>query len=102
MYGTIDSLIDFFSFTAWIFYGGAMLALIVMRFTKPHAPRPYKVTWGMVPYNNKLPNSRFDPDHYTNNLSIADKTVVSFFSTTYRPISHTEMFFFTCKIFARL
>ncbi|XP_065081751.1 b(0,+)-type amino acid transporter 1 isoform X3 [Ochlerotatus camptorhynchus] len=43
MYGTIDSLIDFFSFTAWIFYGGAMLALIVMRYTKPNYPRPYKV-----------------------------------------------------------
>lgn len=43
LYGTIDSLIDFFSFTAWIFYGGAMLALIVMRFTKPNYPRPYKV-----------------------------------------------------------
>lgn len=43
LYGTIDSLIEFFSFTAWIFYGGAMLALIVMRYTKPHAPRPYKV-----------------------------------------------------------
>lgn len=41
--GTIDSLIDFFSFTAWIFYGGSMLALIVMRYTKPNAPRPYKV-----------------------------------------------------------
>jgi len=41
--GTIDSLIDFFSFTAWIFYGGSMAALIVMRFTKPNAPRPYKV-----------------------------------------------------------
>uniref|UniRef100_W8BZ65 b(0,+)-type amino acid transporter 1 n=2 Tax=Ceratitis capitata TaxID=7213 RepID=W8BZ65_CERCA len=43
LYGTIGSLIDFFSFTAWIFYGGAMLALIVMRFTKPNYPRPYKV-----------------------------------------------------------
>ncbi|XP_013098652.1 b(0,+)-type amino acid transporter 1 isoform X3 [Stomoxys calcitrans] len=43
LYGTIDSLIDFFSFTAWIFYGGSMLALIVMRFTKPNYPRPYKV-----------------------------------------------------------
>lgn len=43
LYGTIDSLIDFFSFTAWIFYGGSMLALIVMRFTKPTQPRPYKV-----------------------------------------------------------
>ncbi|XP_037937992.1 b(0,+)-type amino acid transporter 1 isoform X2 [Teleopsis dalmanni] len=43
LYGTIGSLIDFFSFTAWIFYGGSMLALIVMRFTKPNYPRPYKV-----------------------------------------------------------
>ncbi|CRK89346.1 CLUMA_CG003105, isoform A [Clunio marinus] len=43
LYGTIDSLIDFFSFTAWIFYAGAMLALIVMRYTKPNYPRPYKV-----------------------------------------------------------
>jgi L-type amino acid transporter 9 len=41
--GDIASLIDFFSFTAWIFYGAAMLALIVMRFTKKDAPRPYKV-----------------------------------------------------------
>ncbi|CAG9765135.1 unnamed protein product [Ceutorhynchus assimilis] len=49
MYGTIDSLIDFFSFTAWIFYGGAMLALIVMRHTKPNYPRPYKVPI-IIPY----------------------------------------------------
>lgn len=41
--GDIEGLIDFFSFTAWIFYGAAMLALIVMRFTKKDAPRPYKV-----------------------------------------------------------
>ncbi len=41
--GDIASLIDFFSFTAWIFYGGAMTALLVMRYTKPDAPRPYKV-----------------------------------------------------------
>merc|ERR1719423_367282 len=39
----IGSLIDFFSFTAWIFYGGAMLALLVLRRTRPKAPRPYKV-----------------------------------------------------------
>lgn len=44
LYGTIDSLIDFFSFTAWIFYGGSMVALIVMRYTKPNHPRPYKVS----------------------------------------------------------
>jgi hypothetical protein len=41
--GDIGSLIDFFSFTAWIFYGGAMLAVIVQRYTRPDAPRPYKV-----------------------------------------------------------
>lgn len=41
--GTIDSLIDFFSFTAWIFYGGAMVALLVMRITRPDVRRPYKV-----------------------------------------------------------
>ena len=41
--GDIGSLIDFFSFTVWIFYGMAMAALIVMRRTKPDAPRPYKV-----------------------------------------------------------
>ncbi|XP_058795707.1 b(0,+)-type amino acid transporter 1 isoform X1 [Phymastichus coffea] len=40
--GSIDSLIDFFSFTAWIFYGGAMLALLVMRRTRPNHPRPYR------------------------------------------------------------
>ncbi|KAA0192525.1 hypothetical protein HAZT_HAZT009698, partial [Hyalella azteca] len=38
----IASLIDFFSFTAWIFYGGAMVALLVLRRTRPHAYRPYK------------------------------------------------------------
>ncbi|XP_046734890.1 b(0,+)-type amino acid transporter 1 isoform X1 [Diprion similis] len=40
--GSIDSLIDFFSFTAWIFYGGSMVALLVMRKTRPDHPRPYK------------------------------------------------------------
>ncbi|XP_018397963.1 PREDICTED: b(0,+)-type amino acid transporter 1-like isoform X2 [Cyphomyrmex costatus] len=40
--GNIDSLIDFFSFTAWIFYGGSMVALLVMRRTRPNHPRPYK------------------------------------------------------------
>jgi len=39
----IGSLIDFFSFTAWIFYGGAMAALLVMRYTRKNDPRPYKV-----------------------------------------------------------
>lgn len=41
--GDIFSLIDFFSFAAWMFYGGTMAALIVLRCTKKHAHRPYKV-----------------------------------------------------------
>ncbi|XP_050399175.1 b(0,+)-type amino acid transporter 1 isoform X4 [Patella vulgata] len=41
--GDIFTLIDFFSFTAWLFYGATMLAVIVLRFTKKNEPRPYKV-----------------------------------------------------------
>ena len=41
--GDIDSLIDFFSFTVWIFYGMSMLAVIVLRKTSPNIARPYKV-----------------------------------------------------------
>ena len=41
--GDIGSLIDFFSFTSWIFYGMTVLALIVLRFKDRDAKRPYKV-----------------------------------------------------------
>ncbi|XP_069700887.1 b(0,+)-type amino acid transporter 1-like [Periplaneta americana] len=41
--GDITSLIDFASFLIWIFYGGAMVALLLMRRTKKDAVRPYKV-----------------------------------------------------------
>lgn len=43
--GDIDSLIDFLSFTMWIFYGLNMLGVIVFRFKKPFKdyPRPVKV-----------------------------------------------------------
>lgn len=44
--GNIGSLIDFFSFTAWLFYGATFLALIVMRHTKKDLRRPYKVSSG--------------------------------------------------------
>ena len=50
--GDIEGLIDFFSFTAWIFYGAAMLALIVMRFTRKDAPRPYKVQQQQQRFND--------------------------------------------------
>ncbi|XP_046391371.1 b(0,+)-type amino acid transporter 1-like [Ischnura elegans] len=41
--GNIVELIDFASFLVWIFYGGAMVALLVLRRTKPEVHRPYKV-----------------------------------------------------------
>ncbi|XP_063227254.1 b(0,+)-type amino acid transporter 1-like [Bacillus rossius redtenbacheri] len=44
--GDITSLIDFASFLVWIFYGLAMVALLILRRTKRDVPRPYKVpTW---------------------------------------------------------
>lgn len=43
--GDVNSLIDFFSFTAWLFYGLTMLALIKLRFKEPWKDkhRPYRV-----------------------------------------------------------
>ncbi|XP_068082590.1 b(0,+)-type amino acid transporter 1 isoform X1 [Anabrus simplex] len=41
--GEIEPLIDFASFLIWIFYGFAMVALIMMRRTKKNVHRPYKV-----------------------------------------------------------
>jgi amino acid transporter len=42
--GDIESLIDFFSFTVWIFYGMSMLALLLLRKNNPNLARPYKVS----------------------------------------------------------
>jgi solute carrier family 7 (L-type amino acid transporter), member 9/15 len=41
--GDIVSLIDFSSFLIWIFYGTAMVALLVLRKSRPKVHRPYKV-----------------------------------------------------------
>lgn len=41
--GDIIALIEFASFLTWVFYGLAMLSLIIMRRTKPDASRPYAV-----------------------------------------------------------
>jgi solute carrier family 7 (L-type amino acid transporter), member 9/15 len=41
--GDIAALIEFASFLIWFFYGAAMVALLVMRKTHSHVPRPYKV-----------------------------------------------------------
>lgn len=41
--GGIAELIEFASFLMWVFYGSAMVALLVFRKTRPHANRPYRV-----------------------------------------------------------
>jgi len=41
--GDIGSLIDFFSFTAWIFYGLTVGSVIVLRFKRKEMERPLKV-----------------------------------------------------------
>lgn len=41
--GDINSLVNYFSFAAWLFYGMTVLGLIVMRFTRKDLERPIKV-----------------------------------------------------------
>uniref|UniRef100_A0A1B6L852 b(0,+)-type amino acid transporter 1 n=1 Tax=Graphocephala atropunctata TaxID=36148 RepID=A0A1B6L852_9HEMI len=45
--GNIVTLIEFASFLIWSFYGLAFTALLVLRRTRPDAPRPYKVPIGI-------------------------------------------------------
>ena len=44
----IGSLIDFFSFAAWLFYGMAVFCVILLRFTRKNADRKIKVTQGLT------------------------------------------------------
>ena len=37
------TLVDFFSFAAWLFYGGTFAALLWLRYKQPNINRPYKV-----------------------------------------------------------
>lgn len=41
----INTLINYFSFAVWIFYGLTIAGLIVMRFTKKDMNRPIKVNF---------------------------------------------------------
>ncbi|XP_062032127.1 B(0,+)-type amino acid transporter 1 isoform X1 [Lepus europaeus] len=41
--GDINSLVNYFSFATWLFYGLTVLGLIVMRFTRKELERPIKV-----------------------------------------------------------
>ena len=39
----LNSLIDFFSFTTWIFYTLAFASYFALRYKEPHAQRPFRV-----------------------------------------------------------
>ncbi|KAM5164871.1 b(0,+)-type amino acid transporter 1-like [Mantella aurantiaca] len=41
--GDFSTIVNFFSFTAWLFYGTTIFGLIYMKIKKPDIPRPYKV-----------------------------------------------------------
>ncbi|KAF7211548.1 b(0,+)-type amino acid transporter 1 isoform X1 [Nothobranchius furzeri] len=41
--GDFQSIVNFFSFTAWIFYGITLSGLIYLKIKKPDLPRPYSV-----------------------------------------------------------
>lgn len=43
--GTFDQLTNCLLFVSWIFYGLVCAGVIILRFTHPHEPRPYRV-WG--------------------------------------------------------
>ena len=38
------TLVNYFNFAAWTFYGATIAALLWLRYTKPDMKRPYKVT----------------------------------------------------------
>lgn len=40
---SFTSLVDFFSFAAWLFYGGTFAALLWLRYKRPDLNRPYKI-----------------------------------------------------------
>ena len=47
--GSFQDLFTAVIFTAWIFYGLAVLGVIVLRLKEPHLPRPYTCPWYPVP-----------------------------------------------------
>ncbi|XP_065443682.1 b(0,+)-type amino acid transporter 1-like isoform X2 [Chrysemys picta bellii] len=41
--GNFSSIVNFFSFTAWLFYGTTIAGLLYLKIKKPELPRSYKV-----------------------------------------------------------
>ena len=73
---TFESLINYFSFAAWVFYGCTVSALLWLRYKKPEMKRPYKVSHDFIdstqyPNNNKLDTlvrGRLDAGQVVKNL----------------------------------
>lgn len=45
---SFSSLVDFFSFAAWLFYGATFAALLWLRRSQANVPRPYKVSHNTI------------------------------------------------------
>ena len=56
---SFETLINYFSFAAWVFYGCTVSALLWLRYKKPEMKRPYKVSHDFIDstqFSNKLNN----------------------------------------------
>ena len=56
---SFSTLIDYFTFASWVFYGATITGLLYMRFSKPDASRPFKVSktyhlFIRIKYNSKM------------------------------------------------
>lgn len=111
--GDVNTLINYFSFAVWMFYGLTVLALIVMRFTKKDRERPIRVSitsedisrylWSpcpgchTIPVRNlyfrkcKAPGSVWDTNPQFLQLSIL--ALVWFSCWIHKCISVTSLFF---------
>jgi len=49
----LETLISFFNFACWLIYGVSINALVVLRYTRPDLPRPYRV-WLTTPITMTL------------------------------------------------
>ena len=46
-----STLVEYFSFTSWIFIGCTVVGLLFMRWSKPNVERPYRVSFGFHDIN---------------------------------------------------
>ncbi|GLD47562.1 b(0,+)-type amino acid transporter 1-like isoform X1 [Lates japonicus] len=46
--GDFQSIVNFFSFTAWFFYAITLSGLIYLKIKKPELPRPYRLSPGLL------------------------------------------------------